>query len=90
MVTLSLMVLLTLLAAGPCLACPRFGCARPPAATLCAWPRPTSATESSATVRWPVDKQVRSYVFFVQDANGRITYRAVDEFVPRDKPKAGG
>lgn len=39
-----------------------------------------------STVRWPVDEQVRSYVFFIQDANGRITYRAVDEFVPQDKP----
>jgi len=43
-----------------------------------------------STVRWPVDERVRSYVFFVQDANGRVTYRAVDEFVPKDKPKAGG
>lgn len=40
-----------------------------------------------STVRWPVDEQIRSYIFFVQDANGRVTYRAVDEFVPVDKAK---
>jgi hypothetical protein len=36
-------------------------------------------------VRWPLDEQIRSYVFFVQDPTGRITYRAVDEFIPKDK-----
>jgi hypothetical protein len=41
-----------------------------------------------STVRWPLDEQIRSYVFFVQDPTGRITYRAVDEFIPREK--AGG
>ena len=38
-----------------------------------------------STVRWPLDEQIRSYVFFVQDPTGRITYRAVDEFIPKDK-----
>jgi hypothetical protein len=38
-----------------------------------------------STVRWPVDDQIRSYVFFVQDPTGRISYRAVDEFMPKDK-----
>ena len=41
-----------------------------------------------STVRWPVDEQIRSYIFFIQDANGRVTYRAVDEFVPPDKAGA--
>lgn len=38
-----------------------------------------------STVRWPIDEQIRSYVFFIQDAEGRVTYRAVDEFMPKDK-----
>lgn len=41
-----------------------------------------------STVRWPLDDQIRSYVFFVQDPSGRITYRAVDEFMPADKPQS--
>jgi hypothetical protein len=35
-----------------------------------------------STTRWPVDERGRSYLFFLEDATGRITYRAVDEFVP--------
>ncbi len=35
-----------------------------------------------STVRWPVDERVRSYIFFVHNAEGGVTYRAVDEFVP--------
>ena len=41
-----------------------------------------------STVRWPLDDKIRSYVFFVQDPTGRITYRAVDEFIPLDKAAA--
>lgn len=33
------------------------------------------------TSRWPVDEQIRNYLFFIQNSNGQITYRAVDEFV---------
>jgi hypothetical protein len=34
------------------------------------------------TMKWPKSKQTRYYVFFYVDADkGRITYRAVDEFV---------
>lgn len=42
-----------------------------------------------STVRWPIDEQIRSYVFFVQDETGRVTYRAVDEFVPQIKAAPG-
>lgn len=35
--------------------------------------------------RWPIDDQIRSYLFFLQEQNGRITYRAVDEFIPAEK-----
>lgn len=38
-----------------------------------------------STVRWPIDDQIRSYLFFVQDPTGRISYRAVDEFMPKEK-----
>lgn len=40
-----------------------------------------------STVRWPIDDQIRSYIFFVQDPNGRVSYRAVDEFVPAEKAR---
>jgi hypothetical protein len=37
--------------------------------------------------RWPEDNQARFYVFFfVNPATKRIAYRAVDEFVPVEKP----
>lgn len=35
--------------------------------------------------RWPIDDQIRSYLFFLEDPTGRITYRAVDEFIPAEK-----
>jgi hypothetical protein len=35
--------------------------------------------------RWPIDDQIRSYLFFLQEESGRITYRAVDEFIPAEK-----
>lgn len=34
-----------------------------------------------STTRWPVDEQIRNYLFFIQNSTGQITYRAVDEFV---------
>lgn len=34
-----------------------------------------------STTRWPVDEQIRSYLFFIENQEGKITYRAVDEFV---------
>jgi hypothetical protein len=40
-----------------------------------------------STTRWPVDPQQRSYVFFfVNPKNNRLDFRAVDEFVPPEKP----
>jgi hypothetical protein len=39
--------------------------------------------------RWPVTATARGYVFFFEHPeNGRIDYRAVDEFVPPSKPPA--
>lgn len=35
--------------------------------------------------RWPIDDQIRSYLFFLEEESGRITYRAVDEFMPAEK-----
>lgn len=32
-----------------------------------------------SSTRWPIDSNLRSYMFFFTDARGRITYRAVDE-----------
>jgi len=37
--------------------------------------------------RWPVDSQLRSYVFFFTNADARTTFRAVDEYIP--PPPAG-
>ena len=40
-----------------------------------------------STTRWPVEKQIRSYVFFfVNPSTKRLDFRAVDEFVPPDNP----
>jgi hypothetical protein len=40
-----------------------------------------------STTRWPVDPQQRSYVFFfLNPKNNRLDFRAVDEFVPPEKP----
>ncbi|MFD0895534.1 hypothetical protein KBB96_19630 [Luteolibacter ambystomatis] len=41
-----------------------------------------------STTRWPVDERSRSYVFFFKNpSNGRLDYRAVDEFVPPETQK---
>jgi len=38
--------------------------------------------------RWPESKHMRFYVFFYTDPKTkRVTYRAVDEFVPKKKPR---
>lgn len=34
-----------------------------------------------STTRWPIDETLRSYVFFFTNAEGRTTFRAVDEFI---------
>ena len=40
-----------------------------------------------STTRWPVDDKIRSYVFFfVNPSTKRLDFRAVDEFVPPEKP----
>lgn len=42
-----------------------------------------------STTRWPVDPQQRSYVFFfINPKTKRLDFRAVDEFVPPEKPGA--
>ena len=42
-----------------------------------------------STTRWPVDPQLRSYVFFfVNPTTKRLDFRAVDEFVPPVKPES--
>ena len=41
-----------------------------------------------STTRWPKSKTTRYYVFFyVNPKSGRITYRAVDEFIPPRAPQ---
>ncbi len=40
-----------------------------------------------STTRWPVDQNSRSYVFFyVNPKTKRVDFRAVDEFIPPQKP----
>ena len=40
-----------------------------------------------STTRWPVEEQIRSYVFFfVNPSTQRLDFRAVDEFVPPKEP----
>lgn len=45
-------------------------------------------TRALSMTRWPIDKQVRTYVFFfVNDRTKRVDYRAVDEFISPAKPQ---
>lgn len=39
-----------------------------------------------SSTRWPIDNNLRSYLFFFNDARGRVSYRAVDEPIPVVKP----
>lgn len=40
-------------------------------------------TRTLSKTRWPVDKKVRSYVFFfIHPENNRLDFRSVDEFIP--------
>lgn len=51
--------------------------------------REPSGDRLISTTRWPIDQSLRSYVFFFTNADGRTTFRAVDEFVapvPPEKP----
>jgi hypothetical protein len=34
-----------------------------------------------SSTRWPIDKHIRSYLFFFDDSRGKTTFRAVDEFM---------
>lgn len=47
--------------------------------------RDASGDKVLSTTRWPIDNTLRSYLFFFNTADGRTTYRAVDEFVPPAK-----
>lgn len=40
-----------------------------------------------STTRWPIDHLLRSYVFFFTDTRGKVTYRAVDEYLPAPPAK---
>ena len=41
-----------------------------------------------SSTRWPVDPNIRSFLFFYNDSKTkRVTFRAVDEFVAPEKPK---
>lgn len=45
-------------------------------------------TRALSMTRWPIDAQVRSYVFFfLNERTKRVDYRAVDEFIPPAKPE---
>lgn len=36
--------------------------------------------------RWPVENHLRTYLFFFTNAQGRTTFRGVDEYLTADKP----
>lgn len=44
--------------------------------------RDASGDNVISTTRWPIDNTLRSYLFFFTTADGRTSFRAVDEFVP--------
>jgi len=49
--------------------------------------REPSGDKLISSSRWPIDKLLRSYVFFFTNAQGRTTFRAVDEYLtPPAKP----
>ncbi|MES2923559.1 MAG: hypothetical protein V4819_18535 [Verrucomicrobiota bacterium] len=43
--------------------------------------RDPSGDKLITSSRWPVDSQLRSYIFFSTNAKGRTTFRAVDEYL---------
>lgn len=46
-----------------------------------------AGTRALSMTRWPVDSNLRSYVFFFRNSRTqRVDYRAVDEFIPTEKP----
>lgn len=47
--------------------------------------RDESGDKVLSTTRWPIDNTLRSYLFFFTGADGRTTFRSVDEFVPPAK-----
>ena len=48
--------------------------------------REPSGDRLISSTRWPIDQTIRSYVFFFTNAEGRTSYRAVDEFVIPENP----
>lgn len=38
--------------------------------------------------RWPVEQHTRSYLFFFNDANGKVSFRSVDEYLDAPAAKA--
>ena len=43
--------------------------------------RDESGDKLISSSRWPIDNQLRSYVFFFTNAQGKTTFRAVDEYI---------
>lgn len=39
-----------------------------------------------SSTRWPIDNQLRSYLFFFTNAQGKTTFRAVDEYLEKKAP----
>ena len=49
--------------------------------------REATGNKVFSTSRWPVDERMRSYVFFYDDPKRKsVDFRAIDEFVPLEKP----
>lgn len=50
--------------------------------------RETEGNKVIKSMKWPSSKTMRNYVFFYVDPIGkRITFRGVDEFIPKGIPK---
>lgn len=47
--------------------------------------RDDSGDKVISSSRWPIDNDLRSYLFFFTNAQGRTTFRAVDEYLIADK-----
>lgn len=48
--------------------------------------RETTGDKLISSSRWPIDNQLRSYLFFFTNAQGKTTFRAVDEYLGAGKP----
>ncbi|RYD20150.1 MAG: hypothetical protein EOP88_16225 [Verrucomicrobiaceae bacterium] len=48
--------------------------------------RESNGEKLISSTRWPIDNHLRSYLFFFTNAQGKTTFRAVDEYLEKKAP----